>query len=29
MTSQQIIAQGSDFAYMRQLRTELKQYRRR
>jgi len=24
MTSQQIIAQGSDFAYMRQLRTELK-----
>ena len=25
MTSQQIIAQGSDFAYMRQLRTELKQ----
>jgi NitT/TauT family transport system substrate-binding protein len=25
MTSQQVIAQGSDFAYMRQLRTELKQ----
>ena len=25
MTSQQIIAEGSDFAYMRQLRTELKQ----